>query len=419
MHAILFDDARGILSPLNDLRPSFDVRTGALTTLERLRRRLKLEVIALYVPDALIDVTQESHSIPVNTLPEVTPGVPILGINGRCPLPLDLFERLEPGQVAIEGRSGDMVAVCLDGPDMELLLTGGEPAMESIEIDGHVLMGRPWQWLDFRADCLDNDLELLRDEPDGDVPYGALVLGEHKCVVHPEARVYQGAVLNCEGGPIVVGAGAVVRPLAVVEGPAYVGAGSTLLEHAHVKAYSAIGPACKIAGEVGGCVFQGFANKAHDGHLGDAWVGEWVNLGAGTTNSNLLNTYTDIKAAPAPGAETEDTGHAKLGCVLGDHVKLAICTRIMAGAVVGTATMWASASPATGAVGAFAWRVDGDDGDAHWRLGKFIESAMKVMDRRGVIQSQAYARRLTLLHEHATGEDSGMDWPGKRSASAP
>ncbi|MFT3685650.1 MAG: hypothetical protein QM783_12110 [Phycisphaerales bacterium] len=77
-------------------------------------------------------------------------------------------------------------------------------------------------------------------------------------------------------------------------GPAYIGSHSTVIERTLVKAHSSIGPWCKVAGEVGGVVFQGFANKAHDGHLGDAFVGEWSNLGAGTTNSNLLNTYGEV-----------------------------------------------------------------------------------------------------------------------------
>ena len=41
--------------------------------------------------------------------------------------------------------------------------------------------------------------------------------------------------------------------------------------------------------------FSGFANKSHDGFVGHSVVGHWVNLGAGTTTSNLKNTYGPVR----------------------------------------------------------------------------------------------------------------------------
>ena len=45
----------------------------------------------------------------------------------------------------------------------------------------------------------------------------------------------------------------------------------------------------EIGGELDSSIIQGYTNKVHDGHLGNSFLGEWVNLGAGTTNSNLKN----------------------------------------------------------------------------------------------------------------------------------
>ena len=47
---------------------------------------------------------------------------------------------------------------------------------------------------------------------------------------------------------------------------------------------------CKLGGEIEHSIFYGYSNKVHDGHIGNAYIGEWVNMGAGTTNSNLKNT---------------------------------------------------------------------------------------------------------------------------------
>ena len=99
-----------------------------------------------------------------------------------------------------------------------------------------------------------------------------------------------------------------------------------------------------------------------------------------------------------------------LGSAIGDHAKTAIGTRIMTGAITGTGVMHAAVSPVSSTVPAFSWVTDA--GTKPYRLGKFVEVAMAVMQRRGVTQSQAYARRLTVLHETVTGQEA-FSWPGK------
>ncbi len=417
--AIVFDDGRGQLSPLNDLRPSFDIRTGALTTLERLRRSLDLEIIGLYVHADHVEIARERHDEPVNEQIEGDPEEPVVAINGRCALPLDVFADIETGEVLVEQSTGDLVAAALVLDEMRDFLAGGSPSMESVEIADEVLISKPWHFRRVRDDAIAIDMMLVlkdSDEADDEVPEGVLCLGGHRIVIDPEAEVYRGVVLNAEHGPIVIGANATVRPLAVINGPALIGRGCTVFEHANIKPNTAIGPVCKVAGEVSGCVFQGYANKAHEGHLGDSWIGEWANLGAGTTNSNLLNTYTEVIAKPTPDGKNERTGETFLGAVIGDHVKTAISTRLMTGAILNTGVMYAASAPASGTIGAFSWVTD--DGSKPFRLGKFVEIAMQVMGRRGVHQSQAYARRLTVLHERATGEASPVSWPGKPTTNA-
>ncbi|MEZ6244231.1 MAG: putative sugar nucleotidyl transferase [Phycisphaerales bacterium] len=412
--AIVFDDGRGELSPMSDLRPSFDIRTGALTTLERLRRSLDLDVIGLYVHADHLDLARERHDEPVNEQIDGDPDEPVVAINGRCALPLEVFAEIETGQVLVEKSSGDLIAAALVLGEMREFLAGGSPSMESVEIEDDVLLARPWHFRRVRDQAIAIDMMLLlkdQDETQDEVPEGVLCLGDYRILIDPEAEVYRGVVLNAEHGPIVIGANATIRPLAVINGPALIGRGCTVFEHANIKPNTAIGPVCKVAGEVGGCVFQGYANKAHEGHLGDSWIGEWANLGAGTTNSNLLNTYTEVIARATPDAKHERTGQTFLGAIIGDHVKTAICTRLMTGAILNTGVMYAATAPASGTIGAFSWVTD--DGAKPFRLGKFVEIAMQVMGRRGVDQTQAYARRLTVLHERATGEAAPVSWPGK------
>ncbi len=410
--SILFNDAHANLGPLADLRPPHAIRTGALTTAERLTKAFNLEPIGIVVPNELKELTQDQSGVPVNEPPEES-DEPILLINGRCPLPIEAIGQLNVGEVLIEASTKDMIAVCLTSTNVRALLSGGNPEMNAIEIEDTVLIRTPWDWRAFRDRCIEYDLQsiaetMLKVEH---APEGVMILGDQGVVIHPDADVKPGVILNAELGPIVIEENATVRPGTIITGPAYIGPGSTVLEQANIKPNTAIGPVCKVAGEIGGTIFQGYANKAHAGHLGDSWIGEWSNLGADTTNSNLLNTYAEVTARATKDSKMEKTGQTFLGVTMGDHCKTAIGTRIMTGAIVGTGTMFAASEALSGTIDPFSWITD--SGTKSFRLGKFVDISLNVMGRRGIKQSQAYSRRLTVLHETVTGVNSGMNWPGK------
>ena len=147
---------------------------------------------------------------------------------------------------------------------------------------------------------------------------------------------------------------------------------------------------------MGGTIFQGHSNKAHDGHLGDSWVGEWVNFGAGTTNSNLLNTYGEVTMRLEPEGRLHRTGLTFQGAIVGDHVKFAIKTRIMTGSVVGTGAMIAVTAAPPLTVRRFGWLTD--RGEQVFRIDKFIDTATRMMVRRDQVPSDAYIDALKALY---------------------
>jgi UDP-N-acetylglucosamine diphosphorylase/glucosamine-1-phosphate N-acetyltransferase len=404
---LVVDDAHPRLGPLTDLRPAFDVRTGALTTLERLERTLGGPAAGLCVPAALAELVRETHGVAVNTAPAVPASADrVLVVNGRWVVPdARAVVGLAPGAVLVEAGSGEPVAGTLPVAAATALMGDPRALLDAVAAAGAtrqstaaaVLLDRPWRVRTFRDGAIDADLELLVGTASRASRPGVTIIGDPANVrLHPDATISPTAVIDVEKGRVVVDAGATIRPGAIVVGPACVGRNSTVLERTLVKAHTAIGPWCKVAGEVGGTIFQGFANKAHDGHLGDAWIGEWANLGAGTTNSNLLNTYAEIVARSGTNAPSERTGETFLGPVIGDHAKFAICTRLMAGSVVGTGVMWAASAPVSGPVEAFSWVTD--DGKRRYRLDKFVEVARAVMARRKMEPTAAYLRRLGELH---------------------
>jgi UDP-N-acetylglucosamine diphosphorylase/glucosamine-1-phosphate N-acetyltransferase len=393
--AIVFDDGES-LGPLTDLRPSFAVRTGALATLERLALILKIEAKAelkgVWAPDGLAAISREQFGIPVNdpkSLGKDAKGA--LLVNGRCAAAAIGLGSLEDGAAIVSGDS--VVAARLTIKDARAFLGSASlpKGVKRSEAKSAMLLEQPWDVIRFRDAAMEFDLEALATRKTQALPPGVVGIHEEQVHISPEALIYPGVVLDAEHGRIVIDDGATIRPGSVIVGPAYIGAGSTVIDRALIKGHTAIGPVCKVAGEVGGTILQGYANKAHDGHLGDSWVGEWANFGAGTTNSNLLNTYGEVIAQASNGDKRVRTGLKFLGCIVGDHVKFAILTRIMTGSVFGTGSMIAKADAPT-CVGRFEWITE--ERRQRYRWEKFVEVAEAAMARRKMKMSASYAKRL-------------------------
>ena len=140
-------------------------------------------------------------------------------------------------------------------------------------------------------------------------------------------------VLDTTSGPIVIDVDVELGPFSVIKGPVSIGRGAKISPHALLKGPITVGHTTKIGGEVGSSVIEPYSNKVHYGYLGASWLGSWVNLGAGTCNSNLKNTYGTIRVSYESGKV--DTGLQFLGCVIGDYTKTAINTSIYTGKIVG------------------------------------------------------------------------------------
>lgn len=142
-----------------------------------------------------------------------------------------------------------------------------------------------------------------------------------------------GVVLDASEGPIVIENGVQLLPNAVIMGPTYIGEKTVVKAGAKIYHNTTIGPLCKIGGEIENCIFQGYSNKQHEGFLGHSFLGEWVNLGAGTENSDLKNNYSSVKVFI--NRKEIDTKSMFVGCCVGDHTKTGIKTMINTGSVFG------------------------------------------------------------------------------------
>jgi UDP-N-acetylglucosamine diphosphorylase/glucosamine-1-phosphate N-acetyltransferase len=195
-------------------------------------------------------------------------------------------------------------------------------------------MHRPWDLVSRNGSYIERDFQEGRSNgvTNRQLSTLALVGPSDKLRVHETARIDPYTVFDTTNGPIVVGPKVWVQPFTRVEGPCYIGT-ETQLFRANIRGSVSIGPCCRVGGEVEASIIHGYSNKYHEGFLGHAYIGEWVNLGAITSNSDLRNDYGEV-FVPLQG-DPIPTGQAKVGCFIGDHTRTGMGSMLNTGTVIG------------------------------------------------------------------------------------
>ena len=210
--------------------------------------------------------------------------------------------------------------------------------------------------------------------------------GTSKIFVEPGAKA-ECAIFNVTNGPIYLGADSEVMEGSCIRAP------FAACEHTYVnmgtKIYGAttLGPYCKVGGELNNVVMFGFSNKAHDGFLGNAVIGEWCNLGAGAVASNLKNDYSEIKLWNYPTRRFLPTHLQFCGLIMGDHSKAGINTMFNTATVIGVGVNIHGAGFPRNFVASFS--EGGTAGFTDVQLPKFYAIAEKMMARRGRLLTEA------------------------------
>ncbi|MCS7192720.1 MAG: putative sugar nucleotidyl transferase [Armatimonadetes bacterium] len=221
----------------------------------------------------------------------------------------------------------------LTNSDLQALL---DAAKSKIEVPEVITLRYPWQLIDHNAELISAEFPLATEgkESEGKLEQGAILYGGNSSQVYlgKGAVVHPTVVLDVTHGPIYIGDNTIVYPPTRIEGPTYIGK-STWIVGGKIREGSNIGDVCRVGGEVEESIIHGYSNKYHDGFLGHAYVGEWVNLGALTTNSDLKDTYGSVRVE-IEGEGKIDAG-TKVGCFVGDQVKTSIGVLIYTGKRIG------------------------------------------------------------------------------------
>jgi UDP-N-acetylglucosamine diphosphorylase/glucosamine-1-phosphate N-acetyltransferase len=394
------------LEPIALTRPAFALWCGAERLFERQLRLFAADEVGFWVRPMLAEVwklEQPDHA--VNDVDWAREEATVW-INGRwLPGPFARIDAALPHvgivneQIAyvVSGR-GELPS----GETFEAWLAAWRDRLPSCDVGG-TMIEYLWDAVEQNGPILKRDADWFRAEHPArpSLPDVAVRGPAEGLIVAEDATIEPFVCADTRGGPVLIDRGAVVHSFSRLEGPCYIGKESVIVG-AKLRAGSTIGPVCKIGGEVEATIVQGYANKYHDGFLGHSYVGEWVNLAAGTQTSDLRNDYEKIKVTV--NGQRVATGRNKVGSYVGDHAKTGLSALLNTGSSIGAFAHVLPAGTLLPSVIPSFCQVHHGQVQEFWDLRKTFVTAARVMQRRGKELTDAHRDLFYDLFE-ATAEN--------------
>jgi len=391
MNYILFEDhLRNNLAPFTINHSSFEVRCGAFTNIERVKRLLdESDKMYLIVHPELCTIIREKYpEYAVN--PDIIPkGV---CLNGATLWDRETWDKIEPNRNY--SRDGILIAMSMEVetsinqfPDLlkqSLQVTLDIPACHFNYL---------WDTIFSLHDVLLQDADLFIANRGGKIHQSVIFDEVDNIFVHDTAKIFAGVILDATQGPIIIDENVNIDIGALIQGPVYIGINSIINSGAKLRGNIAIGPTCKVGGEVEDVIIHGFSNKQHDGFLGHSYIGEWVNLGANTNNSDLKNNYSTIRVNITKELQI-NTMKQFLGVLIGDYTKSGISTMFNSGTVVGLGANVFGSDFQPKFIESFSW----GGGEERTDFDKFIETCQRVKSRRNRELSNAEQKLLKKIY---------------------
>ena len=370
---ILFDDdCREHLLPFTFTRPVCEIRVGILTIRDKWQRSLNVKIS--YLTQQYLRKKFPLEYKEINWL-----------INGSVlpdPRLIAQVKSLQAGEAIVDNDL--LIAACTD---LFVEDDGKLNTQEILRKSKIITPATPSRSIRKLTDIFSKNGEALRDDYKL-ITYrrrSGILYESNKVVNRIDIFVEEGAhvefaYLNASAGPIYIGRNCEIMEGAMIRGPFAIGEGSIIKMGTKIYQPTTIGPYCKIGGEITNSVIFGYSNKAHDGYLGNAVVGEWCNFGADSNNSNLKNDYSNVKLWSYINRKFEDTGLQFCGLMMGDHSKCAINTMFNTGTVVGVFANIFGAGFPKNYIPSFSW--GGTSGSIDYKIDKALKVARLSMERK-------------------------------------
>ncbi|RYD99705.1 MAG: glucose-1-phosphate thymidylyltransferase [Sphingobacteriales bacterium] len=371
----LFDTASAAyLLPFTHTRPAADIRCGILTMRERWQQYLQVT---------------ESGSITPALLSKVFPahyGDDHLYVNGHIFVNISLaivVSNLQPGQALIQDET--VIAIRTGQQlDYDAINKGSLKDFEPVLFkEAIVALKNVWDIFVLNDYALRADFEFLTHNQTSEaIPEGVRVIGDPKNLfLAAGAKIYDG-VFNTSTGPVYIDEDAEVMEGVMLRGPLYLGKHGAIKMGAKIYGATTIGHGSKVGGEISNTVFFDYANKGHDGFLGNAVIGSWCNLGADTNSSNLKNNYDEVSIWSEHENRMIKTGLQFCGLLMGDHSKCGINTMFNTGTVVGVSCNIYGGDFPDKFIPSFSW--GGKNDRTSYQFDKAIDTAKRMMARRSM-----------------------------------
>jgi len=389
MKYILFDDStRHNLLPFTHTRPVADIRCGILT----MRQRWEM---CLAQPTGSLAEHYLQQVFPLNS------GKNNLYINGSIFGNTALaaaIHQLQDGQALVKGDL--LIAANLSDSDLDI--NGFNQYIKSLPaqyFEGAVYhLENVWDIFSLNDRALRDDFELIiNGRKSAPIPENVMASGPGQLFIEEGAHLLPGCIINANSGPVYIAADAEIMEGVMIRGPFAACEHSVIKMGAKIYGATTIGPGCKVGGEINNVVFFANSNKAHDGYLGNAVIGEWCNLGADTNCSNLKNNYDEVKIWSESNDKYITTGLTFCGLLMGDHSKCGINTMFNTGTVAGVSCNIFGGGFPDKYIPSFSW---GGNSMTTYAFDSAMETASRMMGRRNRELSAAEIKMYKYIFDH-------------------
>ncbi len=347
--AIFEDETFENFLPLTYTRPVFKLKSGIFSLLERAKKVFPDYPLLLLTRNYLISPLKQQETHPVNDPDTIDDD--IILVNGTLMVEKQTrqFIQKKLGKNVAITRNGKVILAHLSKKVAEkhaetLCIPITQNSLKKVvkkckilKAQNLFMMMYPWDLVNNCAELIRKDFTLIREEgSEGEIDKQAIVYGDASNLrVKEKAFVEASVALDVRNGPIYIGKRTIVHAGSRITGPAYIG-DQVIIASGLIREGCHIGNVCRVGGELDSTILHGYINKYHTGYIGHSYIGEWVNIGAATTNSNLKNTYGTVKVIVK--GKQIDTHCVKAGCFIGDYAKTSIGTQIYTGKKIGAAS---------------------------------------------------------------------------------
>jgi UDP-N-acetylglucosamine diphosphorylase/glucosamine-1-phosphate N-acetyltransferase len=378
MVIVLYDTplSRRSLNPLSLTRPVGELRLGIFTLREWWHRKTGYEVRCVSEP----------------YLSDPMPGGELFACVDACIYPnqdfIDAIATMKSGEM-LEDSEG-LIAFATSNPPIFGQIPAWSGHTRTVSTQTRLL--HPLHLIESNTRVLREHFELIKPSFSNSIDTTSTVIGD-QLVVEQGATVI-GCIINTAEGPVHIGKNALLMEGTTIRGPVSIGEGAVVKMGTRIYPGSSIGPYCTVGGEIKNSIMHSYSNKAHDGYLGDSYIGSWCNLGAGTSCSNVKNTASSIKVWNGTNDQWVDAG-LKCGTIMGDYSRTAINTSLNSGTTIGVCSSIHSVIQPNKYVPSFSWGPG-----EKYELAKAIEHIGNWKSWKGQTLTEKERNVISVVHNH-------------------